>query len=151
MAHKQPKVSYTNFCMAFAGVFKKYAHNQATYHTCYIRGAIDDYIGCAPDRRAILMEDAYREDLVGYRIAAQLLRCGWPEDAITDYATQQQCYVDDMEDHSIFLDVLHHAGYANEAGFARASNGVRYAWLLDGAPNLQETMDEMDSEVEDDD
>lgn len=149
--NKTPKVSYENFCKAFAGVFKKHAYRQATYHTCYVRAAIDAYADSTPERRANMMEDASREELVGYRIAAQLLRCGWTELDICAFADQQQGFVDAMEDRSNFLDVLAYAGYRNDAGFARDSNGVRYAWLLAGGRDLEDVMDEMESEDDDED
>lgn len=153
MKHKTPKISYENFCRAFAGVFKKHAYEQGTYHTCYIREAILQYVDELPECRALLMEGCSREELVGYRIASQLLRCGWPEHAIIEFVQRQQDYVDDAmtNTHYGFIRVLNSAGYYNDELFRSDSNGARYAWLLDGAPSLQHVIDELDESNSDDD
>lgn len=152
MTHKTPKVSYENFCRAFAGVFKKHAYYGGTYHTCYIRDGILYYIDKSPGERAAIMDDAGREELMGFRIARQLLRCGWPEPAIVEVVQRQQDYVDAMVDTVYgFLEVLNAAGYYNDASFLRDSNGARYAWLADGAPDLQHVINELDESMNDDD
>lgn len=146
MKHKAPKVTYENFCKAFAGVFKKHAYEQGTYHTCYIRAAILQYVDELPEGRAIIMEECSREELVGYRIAANLLRCGWPKPDIIGFVQRQQDHVDVIEDTGYgFVGVLNAAGYYNDASFRRDSNGARYAWLLDGAPSLQHVIDGWDA------
>lgn len=151
MKHKNPKVSYENFCRAFAGVFKKHALEQGTYHTCYIRAAMLHYIDQSPEDRAVIMDEAGREELVGYRIAHQLLRCGWPEPAIVGFVQRQQGYVDDIEVFGyVFISVLSAAGYHNDGSFRRDSNGARYEWLIDGAPDLQHVIDELDEARDDD-
>lgn len=151
MKHKAPKVTYENFCKAFAGVFKKHAYDKGTYHTCYIRAGIIDYLEQNREGRAIVMEECYREELVGYRIASQLLRCGWPEPAIVGFVQRQQDYVDVMvETEYGFIGVLNAAGYHNDALFCRSSNGARYAWLMDGAPDLQHVINELDDSHNDD-
>lgn len=152
MKHKTPKISYENFCRAFAGVFKKHAYEQGTYHTCYIRAAILQYVDELPECLALLMEECSREELVGYRIAANLLRCGWPKPAIIGFVKRQQDYVDAVEDSDYgFIGVLNAAGYYNDELFRRDSNGARYAWLMDGAPDLQHVIDELDESKSDDD
>lgn len=151
MSHKKPKVSYENFCRAFAGVFKKHAYYNGTYHTCYIRAGILHYLDQSLEDRARIMEEYSREELVGYRIASQLLRCGWPEHAIVEFVTRQQEYVDAMDVTGYgFVGVLNAAGYYNDASFLRDSNGARYAWLMDGAPSLQHVIDALDAYNEDD-
>lgn len=145
MNHKTPKVSYTNFCRAMAGPFKKHAHDTGAYHTCYIRNAIVLYVDSSPQERAALMEDSSREDLLGFRIASNLLRCGWPQDAIVEYAAQQQEYVDAVEYPGYgFIDVLDRAGYCNADEFMNNGNGLRYEWLADGAPSLHPIIDELE-------
>lgn len=151
MAYKTPKVSYENFCRAFAGVFKKHAYEQATYHTCYIREALLQYVDELPERRALLMEKPSHEELVGYRLAVALLRCGWPKPAIIGFVQRQQDYVDAMVDTEYgFLGVLNAAGYCNDASFLRSTNGARHSWLLDGAPDLQRVINELDESNSDD-
>ena len=135
--NKTPVQSYENFCKAFAGVFKKHAYRTGTYHTCYIRGAIDSYCAAEPHRRHYMMEDASAEDACGYRIARALLLQGWDEDIIMLHSATQQHLVDDVDDLGAdFVDVLTWAGYRNDSGFHREGNGKRYAWLMDGAPDL---------------
>lgn len=143
--NKTPVQSYENFCKAFAGVFKKHAQRKGTYHTCYVRDAINSYCTADAERRHFLMEDACAEDACGYRIARALILQGWDEDTIVDYSQQQQHYVDEAADYG-FLDVLSAAGYTNSAGFIRPSNGMRYAWLMDGAPDLSAHIEGLDSD-----
>lgn len=132
---KQPKVSYENYCKAFAGVFLKMARNAGTMHTCYIRSAIRDYCNSEGHRQR-MFEDSIAEDSIGYRIASSLLRAGWTEDQILEYNREQQDRVDELcED---FIAVLENAGYERDPRFARHGNGLRYAWLMDGAPELSE-------------
>ena len=144
---KTPVQSYENFCKAFAGVFIKHAKNKGTYHTCYIRGAIEEYCYADPDRRHFLMEDACAEDACGYRIARALLVQGWHDATIVEHSLTQQEYVDAAEDYG-FLECLERAGYVSAGSFSRHSNGLRYAWLLDGAPDLEEFF-EVDEDDED--
>lgn len=152
MKHKTPKVSYENFCRAFAGVFKKHAYERGTYYTCYIRAGLIHYVEQSREERALLMEECTRDELVGYRIAANLLRCGWPKSAIIGFAQRQQDYVDAMVDTDYgFIGVLNAAGYYNVESFRRGSNGARYEWLIDGAPDLQHVINELDESRSDDD
>lgn len=148
MKHKEPKVSYENFCRAFAGAFKKHAYEQSAYHTCYIREAIIQFVDYPTYALPALVESSSREELLGFRIAANLLRCGWPKEALVGYATKQQNYVKAVEDswHG-FLQVLERAGYRNWGKFAWRGNGLRHAWLVDGAPSLQPIIDELDEEL----
>lgn len=143
--NKAPVQSYENFCKAFAGVFKKHAHRKGTYHTCYVRGAIDNYCMAGSDLRHYLMEDACAEDACGYRIARALILQGWDEDTIVMHSGAQQNLVDEVDDFC-FVDVLTWAGYRNEAGFHREANGKRYAWLMDGAPDLSAHIEDRDSD-----
>lgn len=143
--NKAPVQSYENFCKAFAGVFKKHARHKGTYQTCFVRGAIDNYCTANSARRHYLMEDAGAEDACGYRIARALILQGWDEDTIVMHSEAQQRLVDEVCDFC-FEDVLTWAGYRNEAGFHRDSNGKRYAWLMDGAPDLCEHIEDSDSD-----
>lgn len=140
---KAPVQSYENFCKAFAGVFKKHAQYKGTYHTCYVRGAIDSYCTADSDRRHYLMEDATAEDACGYRIARALILQGWYEYNIVKHSVAQQRLVDAVGGFC-FVDVLTWAGYRNDAGFHRAPNGQRYAWLMDGAPDLSKHIEDCD-------
>ena len=133
--NKAPVQSYENFCKAFAGVFKKHAYRTGTYHTCYVRGAIDSYCTANSTRRHYLMEDACAEDACGYRIARALILQGWDEDTIVMHSEAQQHLVNAVADF-YFEDVLTWAGYSNDDEFCRVANGKRYAWLMDGAPDL---------------
>ena len=94
------------------------------------------------------MEDAVAEDVCGYRIARALLVQGWHESAIVVHSSTQQEYVDASEDYG-FLECLDRAGYANDSGFARYGNGLRYAWLMDGAPDLEPFFDADEDDDED--
>ena len=142
---KAPAQSYENFCKVFAGVFMKHAKTRGTFYTCYIRHAIDAYCVAGPDRRHFLSEDAQGEDACGYRIARALMVQGWDEDTIIEYSTTQQRYVDAV-DRLGFDDVLERVGYSSAKGFARHSNGLRYAWLMDGAPEIEPLLDEDDED-----
>ena len=143
--NKTPVQSYENFCKVFAGVFKKHAQRKGTYHTCYVRGAIDSYCTTRTDHRHYMVEDACAEDACGYRIARALILQGWDEDTIVMHSEAQQRLVDEVDDYC-FVDVLTWAGYSNDAGFYRESNGKRYAWLMDGAPDLYEYTEDRDSD-----
>lgn len=147
---KAPVQSYENFCKAFAGVFKKHAQRTGTYHTCFVRGAIDTYCTANSDRRHYMMEDACSEDACGYRIARALILQGWYEYTIVMHSKAQQRLVDAV-DVFCFEDVLTWAGYSNDAGFHREANGKRYAWLMDGAPDLSEHIEDHDSDDHDSD
>ena len=142
---KTPVQSYENFCKAFAGVFKKHAQHKGTYHTCYVRGAIDCYCTADSDRRHYLMEDASAEDACGYRIARALILQGWYAYNIVNHSVAQQRLVDAVDVYC-FADVLTWAGYRNDSGFYRESNGQRYAWLMDGAPDLSAHIEDPDSD-----
>ena len=142
---KAPVQSYENFCKAFAGVFKKHAQHKGTYHTCYVRSAIDCYCTADSDRRHYLMEDATAEDACGYRIARALILQGWDEDTIVVHSKAQQHLVDEVGCFC-FEDVLTWAGYSNDAGFYREANGKRYAWLMDCAPDLAAHIEDHDSD-----
>lgn len=143
--NKTPVQSYENFCKAFAGVFKKHAHRKGTYHTCYVRDAINSYCTADAERRHFLMEDACAEDACGYRIARAMILQGWDEDTIIMHSEAQQHLVNEVDDHC-FVDVLTWAGYRNDSGFHRESNGKRYAWLMDGAPDLSAHIEDRDSD-----
>lgn len=143
--NKAPVQSYENFCKAFAGVLKKHAYRTGTYHTCYVRSAIDRYCTANSTRRHYLMEDACAEDSCGYRIASALILQGWDEDTIVMHSKAQQILVDEVIDFC-FVDVLTWAGYSNDAGFDRVANGQRYAWLMDGAPALYKYTKDRDSD-----
>ena len=141
--NKAPVQSYENFCKAFAGVFKKHAQHKGTYHTCYVRGAIDSYCRADGGLRQYMMEDACSEEACGYRIARTLILQGWYEHNIVRNSAAQQELVDAVGD-LCFADVLTWAGYSNDAGFLQESNGKRYAWLMDGAPDLYKHIEDHD-------
>lgn len=147
--NKTPMQSYENFCKAFAGVFKKHAKRKGTYYTCYVRGAINSYCTANSCRRHYLMEDACAEDACGYRIARALILQGWDEDTILMHSEEQQRLVDDLNADFGFAEVLKLAGYRNDSGFILQANGMRYAWLMDGAPDLSAHIKDIDSEDRD--
>lgn len=139
--------SYEAYCKCFAGVFRKHVQGgHRSFFTCYIRGAIIEYVGADYERRGRMMESAVREDTVGYYIAKSLLGQGWPENYILEYAEEQQRHVNDAEDYSgmNFVAALSRAGYHNRE-FYREANGLRYAWILDGSPDLIDRLEEADN------
>lgn len=140
---KKTKPSYEAFCKCFAGVFKKHAHDShRSLFTCYIRDYIHDYLGASDDRRSHLMENAAGEEAIGCLIAKALLRQGWDEGTIAEYADEQQRIVTDAEEYSgmDFTGGLEVAGYSDDR-FNKKSNGRRYAWLMDGGPSITQCLD----------
>ena len=146
---KKERHTYVSYCRAFAGIFAKHAKNGGEYFTCYVREAIDYFIGKNEVERGVLMERAGRESLVGYKIAYSLLKAGWDEDTILDYTAIQQGYVDEVVRRVSFEDaVLRLYTLKPKPGFAISMNAYRYAWLIDGAPCLDEACDELLEEEE---
>lgn len=145
---KKSTPSYEAYCKCFAGVFRKHVQgDHRSFFTCYVRDSINDYVEADDERRGRLMEGAAREATVGVYIAKALLDQGWPEDDILEYAEQQQRRVNDAEGYSglDFVDALSYAGYHNRE-FYREANGLRYAWILDGSPDLIDRLDEGDND-----
>ena len=145
---KKSTPSYEAYCKCFAGVFRKHVHgDHRSFFTCYVRESINDYVKADVWSRARLMEGAAREATVGVYIAKALLDQGWPEDDILEYAEQQQLCVDDAEGYSglDFVAALCVAGYHNRE-FHREANGLRYAWILDGSPDLIDRLEECDND-----
>lgn len=145
---KKTTPSYEAYCKCFAGVFKKHVQGEhRSLFTCYIREAITDYVEADDERRDYLLERAVRESTIGAYIAKSLLSQGWPEDDILEYAELQQQAVNDAERFSglDFVDALAAAGYSSK-GFARESNGLRYAWIMDGSPDLIDRLEEGDDD-----
>lgn len=145
---KKSAPSYEAYCKCFAGVFKKHVQgDHRSFFTCYIRDAINSYVRADDERRGRLMEGAAREETVGVYIAKALLDQGWPEADILEYAELQQDRVNDAEGYSglDFVDALSYAGYHNRE-FYRESNGLRYAWILDGSPDLIDRLEEGDND-----
>lgn len=148
---KKPEPSFEAYCKCFAGVFKKHTYRESrSFFTCYIRDAITVYAWATDERRMRLMEDSAREETIGYYIAKALLWQGWTPAQIDGYATRQQDRVNETEGYSglDFVDALQEADYAN-VGFCRESNGVRYAWVLAGSPDITDCL-EPDQEPDDD-
>lgn len=144
---KKSAPSYEAYCKCFAGVYRKHVQgDHRSLFTCYIRDAINDYVEADDERRGRLMEGAAREATVGAYIAKALLDQGWPEDSILEYAEQQQRRVNDAESYSglEFVAALYSAGYHNRE-FYREDNGLRYAWILDGSPDLIDRLEECDN------
>lgn len=145
---KKSAPSYEAYCKCFAGVFKKHVQgDHRSFFTCYVREAINDYVKADYERRGRLMEDAARESTVGVYIAKALLDQGWTEDDILEYAEIQQSRVNDAEEYSglDFVDALSCAGY-HKREFYREANGLRYAWILDGSPDLIDRLEEGDND-----
>lgn len=145
---KKTTPSYEAYCKCFAGVFKKHVQgDHRSFFTCYVRDTINDYVEADDERRGRLMEGAAREATVGVYIAKALLDQGWPEDDILDYAVEQQRRVNGAESYSglDFVDALSYAGYHNRE-FYREANGLRYAWILDGSPDLIARLEEGDND-----
>lgn len=150
---KKSTPSYEAYCKCFAGVFKKHVQgDHRSFFTCYVRDSINDYVEADDERRGRLMEGAAREATVGIYIAQAMLDQGWPEDSILEYAEEQQRRVNDAESYSGlgFVDALSSAGYPNR-GFYRESNGLRYAWILDGSPDITDRLEEVDNDDDYDD
>lgn len=145
---KKSTPSYEAYCKCFAGVFRKHVRgDHRAFFTCYVRGFSNDYVKADDERRGLLMEGAGREAIVGVYIAKALLDQGWPEDSILEYTEEQQRRVNDAEDYSglDFVDALRYAGYHNRE-FYREANGLRYAWILDGSPDLIDRLEEGDND-----
>uniref|UniRef100_A0A7M2QMK0 Aldehyde dehydrogenase n=1 Tax=feces metagenome TaxID=1861841 RepID=A0A7M2QMK0_9ZZZZ len=143
---KKTTPSYEAYCKCFAGVFRKHVHgDHRSFFTCYIRDAITRYVEATDELRDRMLERAVREDTIGAYIAKSLLSQGWPENYILEYADLQQEAVNDAEEYSglEFVDALGAAGYENH-GFYREGNGLRYAWLMDGSPDLTDRLDPAD-------
>lgn len=141
---KKERHTYEAFCRAFAGIYAKHAKNGGHYFTCYVREAIGYFLDKDEVARGVLLETAGRESLVGYKIAYSLLKAGWSEDTIRDYSETQQGYVNDAERRVSFDDaVLHLYSDTPKPRFAISMNAYRYAWLIDGAPCLDEACDEL--------
>lgn len=140
--------SFEAYCKCFAGVLKKHVQGEhRSFFTCYIRDAIADYVESDDERRGRLLEEAAREETVGVYIAKSLLAQGWPEDDILEFAGEQQRLVNEAECFSglDFVDALSAAGYHNRE-FYREANGLRYAWVLDGSPDIRDNLDECEDE-----
>lgn len=145
---KKSTPSYEAYCKCFAGVFKKHVQGEhRSFFTCYVRDTLTDYVEADDERRGRLMEGAAREATVGVYIARALLDQGWPEDDILKYAVLQQHRVNDAEGYSglEFMDALSYSGYHNRE-FYREANGLRYAWILDGSPDLIDRLEEANTD-----
>lgn len=148
---KKSAPSYEAYCKCFAGVYRKHVQgDHRSFFTCYVRDTINDYVEADVWSRGRLMEGAVREVTVGAYIAKSLLGQGWPEDDILEYAKMQQRRVNDAGGYSglEFVDALRSAGYHNR-GFYREANGLRYAWILDGSPDLIDRLGEGDNDDDD--
>lgn len=141
--------TYEAFCRAFAGIYAKHAKNGGNYFTCYVRDAINYYLDKDEIERGVLVESAGRESLVGYKIAYSLLKAGWDEDTIRDYTDTQQGYVDEAERRLSFEEAVTYLyNISPKPRFAMTMNAFRYAWLIDGAPCLEDACDELLEEEE---
>ena len=146
---KKERHTYEAYCRAFAGIYAKHAKNGGNYFTCYVRDAINYFINKDEVERGVLMESAGRESLVGYKIAYSLLKAGWDEDTILDYTETQQEYVNEAERRVSFEEaVVHLYNLKTKPRFAMTMNAYRYAWLIDGAPCLEDACDELLEEEE---
>ena len=141
---KKERHTYEAFCRAFAGIYDKHAKRGGNYYTCYVRDAITFYIEHDETRRGVLMETAGRESLVGYKIAYSLLKAGWEEDTIIEYTDRQQSRVDGAEHLLSFNEAVTALyGHALRSTYAINMNYLRYLWLMDGAPDLEEVCQEI--------
>ena len=141
---KKERHTYESYCRAFAGIYAKHAKNGGHYFTCYVREAVKHFIDKDEVERGVLMESAGRESLVGYKIAYSLLKAGWDEDTIIEYTDTQQERVDEAERRLSFDGaVVHRYNIPSKPRFARTMNAYRYAWLIDGAPCLEDVCDEL--------
>lgn len=146
---KTERHTYEAYCRAFAGIYAKHAKNGGQYFTCYVREAIDYFIGKDETERGVLMETAGRESLVGYKIAYNLLKAGWDKYTIIEYTDIQQERVDLAERRLSFAEAVNHRyNIPNKPRFAHSMNAYRYAWLIDGAPCLDDVCDELLEEEE---
>lgn len=69
-----------------------------------------------------------------------------------DYTETQQEYVDYAERRSSFEEaVLHLYALTPKPKFVSSMNAYRYAWLIDGAPCLEDVCDELFEECPNDD
>lgn len=148
--------TYEAFCHAMAGIYNKHARRSGNYYTCYVRDAIKYYIYQDEVRRGVLMDTAGREHLVGYKIAHALLKAGWDEDTILEYVDLQQSRVDEAERMVSFEEaVVALYGVRHNNGYVIYMNYLRYIWLMDGAPDLeevcQEILDDEERDYDDDD
>lgn len=141
---KKERHTYEAYCRAFAGIYAKHAQRGGHYFTCYVREAIDYFIGKDETERGVLLETAGRESLVGYKIAYSLLKAGWSEDTIQEYTDVQQDRVDEAERRVSFEEaVIYRYNIEPKPRFALTMNAYRYAWLIDGAPSLDEACDDL--------
>ena len=136
--------TYEAFCRAFAGIYDKHAKRGGNYYTCYVREAITYYIEKDETERGVLMETAGRESLVGYKIAYNLLKAGWSEDTIIEYTELQQERVNKAERLVSFDEAVTALyGHALRSTYAINMNYLRYLWLMDGAPDLEDVCQEI--------
>lgn len=146
---KKERHTYEAYCRAFAGIYAKHAKNGGNYFTCYVRDAIEYFINKDEVERGVLLETAGRESLVGYKIAYSLLKAGWSEADILDYTETQQERVNEAERRVSFEEaVVRLYTLKTKPRFARTMNAFRYAWLIDGAPCLEDVCDELLEEEE---
>lgn len=136
--------TYEAFCRAFAGIYDKHAKRGGHFHTCYVREAITFYIEQDETKRGVLMENSGRESLVGYKIAYSLLKAGWSEDTIIEYSDLQQDRVNAAERLLTFDEAVTALyGHAPRSTYAITMNYMRYLWLKDGAPDLEDVCQEI--------
>ena len=109
-----------------------------------MRDAIEYFIGKDETERGVLLETAGRESLVGYKIAYSLLKAGWSEHTILVYTDTQQERVDAAEG-LVSFDAAVTALYdhAARSTYAINMNYMRYLWLMDGAPELEDVCQEL--------
>lgn len=136
--------TYEAFCHAMAGIYNKHARKGGNYFTCYVRDSIKYYIYQDEERRGALLDTAGREYLVGYKIAHALLKAGWDEDIILEYNDLQQSRVDEAERLVSFEEAVSALyGRRSNNGYVTYMNYLRYVWLMDGAPDLEEVCQEI--------
>ena len=136
--------TYEAFCRAFAGIYDKHAKRGGNFYTCYVRESIAYYLEKDETERGVLMESAGRECLVGYKIAYSLLKAGWDEDTIIEYTDLQQARVDEAESLVSFDEAVTALyGHAARSTYAINMNYLRYLWLMDGAPDLEDVCQEL--------
>lgn len=146
---KKERHTYEAYCRAFAGIYAKHAKIGGNYFTCYVREAIDYFLGKDEVERGVMLESAGRESLVGYKIAYSLLKAGWSEEDIQEYTDIQQERVDEAERRVSFDEAVTHLyNIKPKPRFAVTMNAFRYAWLIDGAPCLEDVCDELLEEEE---
>lgn len=146
---KKERHTYEAYCRAFAGIYAKHAKNGGNYFTCYVREAISYFIDKDETERGVLLGTAGRESLVGYNIAYRLLKAGWDEDTIIEYTDIQQERVGVAERLLSFEAAVGHLyTFKTKPRFAMTVNALRYAWLIDGAPCLEDVCGELLEEEE---